>query len=280
MFGLIGPDGAGKTTTIRLACGLLAPLSGRIEVGGVDPVRDHRAVTRTVGYLSQRFSLYGDLSVDENIAFFAEIHGLRRFHQRRERLLQMTQLTPFRGRRADRLSGRHETEARLGLHARARAGRRSAGRADDRRRPGVPPRVLEAVVRVLSQGITILTATPVSGRGRALHQSGASSSGAAAGRRSSPAPSGRAWWAPSTRSSRPPIAACSSSFERSPDVIDVQTFGDRAHARIAGDRPGAQDRLRAALQSGGVELIGLRAIQPSLEDVFIDRIARADAAEP
>jgi ABC-2 type transport system ATP-binding protein len=105
MFGLIGPDGAGKTTTIRLAGGLLRPDAGRISVLGRDPVAEHRAITGEVGYLSQRFSLYGDLTIDENIAFFAEIHGVKRFEAARDRLLAMTQLTPFRARRADQLSG-------------------------------------------------------------------------------------------------------------------------------------------------------------------------------
>ena len=82
MFGLIGPDGAGKTTTIRLICGLLRADAGRVRVLGVDPVREHRRLTDSVGYLSQRFSLYGDLSIDENIAFFAEIHGVRDYAAR------------------------------------------------------------------------------------------------------------------------------------------------------------------------------------------------------
>ena len=105
MFGLIGPDGAGKTTTIRLICGLLRADAGRVRVLDLDPLRDHRALTKSVGYLSQRFSLYGDLSIDENLAFFAEIHGVRDYAARRNRLLEMTQLTPFRSRLADRLSG-------------------------------------------------------------------------------------------------------------------------------------------------------------------------------
>ena len=105
MFGLIGPDGAGKTTSIRLICGLLHPDAGEIRVLDQDPVRQHAATTQAVGYLSQRFSLYGDLSIDENIAFFAEIHGVADYHDRRDRLLEMTQLTQFRSRRADRLSG-------------------------------------------------------------------------------------------------------------------------------------------------------------------------------
>jgi ABC-2 type transport system ATP-binding protein len=105
MFGLIGSDGAGKTTAIRLMCGLLRPDAGSVQVLGHDPVRAHRAVTERVGYLSQRFSLYGDLTIDENIAFFAEVHGVWDYRARRDQLLEMTQLTPFRRRLADRLSG-------------------------------------------------------------------------------------------------------------------------------------------------------------------------------
>ena len=105
MFGLIGSDGAGKTTAIRLMCGLLRADSGKVGVLGHDPVREHRRVTERVGYLSQHFSLYGDLTIDENVAFFAEIHGVRRYERRRDQLLDLTQLTPFRTRLADRLSG-------------------------------------------------------------------------------------------------------------------------------------------------------------------------------
>jgi len=105
MFGLIGSDGAGKTTAIRLMCGLLRADAGSVRVLGRDPVREHRHITARVGYLSQRFSLYGDLTIDENIAFFAEVHGVGDYRRRRDQLLEMTQLAPFRARLADRLSG-------------------------------------------------------------------------------------------------------------------------------------------------------------------------------
>ena len=105
MFGLIGADGAGKTTAIRLMCGLLKADAGDVRVLGHDPVREHRRLTEKVGYLSQRFSLYGDLTIDENIAFFAVVHGVPDYHRRRDRLLDITQLTPFRTRLAERLSG-------------------------------------------------------------------------------------------------------------------------------------------------------------------------------
>src|SRR5688500_7050850 len=86
MFGLIGPDGAGKTTSIRLACGLLGPDAGTISVLGRSPTKEHHAITGVVGYLSQRFSLYGDLTIDENIAFFAEIHAVAHYREERDRL--------------------------------------------------------------------------------------------------------------------------------------------------------------------------------------------------
>lgn len=105
MFGLVGPDGAGKSTTIRLLCGILIPSSGRGRVAGFDLARDRQAVKSRIGYLSQNFTLYGDLTVDENIAFFARIHGVNSFAARRDELLKFTRLAPFRGRLAQALSG-------------------------------------------------------------------------------------------------------------------------------------------------------------------------------
>ncbi len=105
MFGLIGPDGAGKTTTLRVILGLLAPHGGSVRTCGLDPLHDRRALSNRVGYLSQKFSLYGDLSVDENVAFFADIHGVPHWQARRDELLEMVRMTPFRKRLASRLSG-------------------------------------------------------------------------------------------------------------------------------------------------------------------------------
>jgi len=105
MFALVGPDGAGKTTTIRVLCGILPPDTGTVSVAGFDVTTESANVRRRIGYLSQRFSLYGDLSVDENIEFFARIHGVRAYQRRRDELLDFTRLAPFRDRLADRLSG-------------------------------------------------------------------------------------------------------------------------------------------------------------------------------
>jgi ABC-2 type transport system ATP-binding protein len=105
MFGLVGPDGAGKTTTIRMLCGLLEPDGGSAEIFGKDLLKNKKLIKKEIGYLSQKFSLYGDLTVDENIEFFADIHGVKDYRKRRDELLEFTRLTPFRKRLAERLSG-------------------------------------------------------------------------------------------------------------------------------------------------------------------------------
>ncbi len=105
MFGLVGPDGAGKTTTIRTLCGLLKPDSGNISLMGFDIIKNKRDVQNNIGYLSQKFSLYEDLSIDENIEFFAEIHNVKNYKERRNELLEFTRLIEFRDRQAGRLSG-------------------------------------------------------------------------------------------------------------------------------------------------------------------------------
>jgi ABC-2 type transport system ATP-binding protein len=105
MFGIVGPDGAGKTTTFRMVTGVLTPTSGTATILGFDLIMQSRAINREIGYLSQRFSLYGDLTVDENIEFFAEINEVYDYGGRREELLDFTRLAPFRKRLADQLSG-------------------------------------------------------------------------------------------------------------------------------------------------------------------------------
>ncbi len=105
MFGIVGPDGAGKTTVIRMLCGLLSFDSGKIEILGRELIQFRKEIQSKIGYLSQKFSLYNDLTVDENIEFFAEIHNVKNFKERRDELLQFTRLTEFRSRLAENLSG-------------------------------------------------------------------------------------------------------------------------------------------------------------------------------
>jgi ABC-2 type transport system ATP-binding protein len=271
MFGLIGPDGAGKTTTIRLICGLLRADAGAIRVLGLDPQREHRRLTASVGYLSQRFSLYGDLSIDENIAFFAEIHGVRDFRARRDRLLDLTQLAPHRTRLADRLSGGMKQKLALActlVHEPALL-------VLDEPTTGVDPvsrrEFWKLLAEFLSQGITIVMATPYldeaerCARVALLHQ-------------------GRLLALDRPDALRATLSG--SLFEvivanhrRAPEVLsgidgvsDVQMFGERAHVRM--DRAGA-DAIRllsARLTAAGLEAVSVRPIATSLEDVFIAKL--------
>jgi ABC-2 type transport system ATP-binding protein len=271
MFGLIGPDGAGKTTTIRLACGLLAPDAGSVTVLGRNPVAEHRAITGDVGYLSQRFSLYGDLTIDENIAFFAEIHGVKRYQPARDRLLEMTQLTPFRARRADRLSGGMKQKLALActlVHE-------PKVLLLDEPTTGVDPVSRREFWKLLSEflvrGLTIVMATPYldeaercarvallhEGRLLALDEP-SRLQGALAGQLLEVV----------ADTARPPIELLS----RLPGVRDVQSFGDRAHVRAAGNARALAGEVEAALAAAGIRVIDVRPIGASLEDVFIDLI--------
>ncbi|MFQ5407450.1 MAG: ABC transporter ATP-binding protein [Anaerolineales bacterium] len=107
IFGLVGPDGAGKTTTLRLLAGLLDITAGAATVAGFDLERQPESIKPHLGYMAQQFSLYGDLSVAENLAFFADLYGVTgaRRRERTERLLEFAQLAQFRNRRAAHLSG-------------------------------------------------------------------------------------------------------------------------------------------------------------------------------
>jgi ABC-2 type transport system ATP-binding protein len=274
MFGLIGPDGAGKTTTIRLACGLLRMDTGRIEVLGVDPVRGHRRVTNSVGYLSQHFSLYGDLSVDENVAFFAEIHGVRDYAARRDRLLELTQLTPFRGRLAERLSGGMKQKLALActlVHE-------PQVIVLDEPTTGVDPisrrEFWKLLSEFLSHGITILLSTPYldeaercsrvallhEGHLLALDQPDALRAASAGGL---------------YEVSVDEVWRAADVLRRTPGVTSVQLFGNRAHVRVNGREGGTEESVTAALSAAGLRASGIREISPALEDVFIEKLGEA-----
>ncbi len=107
IFGLVGPDGAGKTTTVRMLCGLIEPTSGSAQVAGHDVSRESQAVKDQIGYMAQRFGLYVDLTVEENMVFYADLFDVTGATRDglMAQLLRMTRMEPFRARRAGRLSG-------------------------------------------------------------------------------------------------------------------------------------------------------------------------------
>ena len=141
---LVGPDGAGKTTLLRLASGLMTADSGTLEVLGIDVAASPQAVQDQLGYMPQRFGLYEDLSVEENLNLYADLNGVSQA-QRRERyprLMEMTALGPFVGRLAGKLSGGMKQKLGLGLHARSLTATAAARRADGRRRSALATRTM------------------------------------------------------------------------------------------------------------------------------------------
>ena len=168
---LVGPDGAGKTTLIRLAAGLLTADSGELRVLGIDVAADPQQVQARIGYMPQRFGLYEDLTVQENLNLYADLHGVTA-DERQEKfpqLMEMTALGPFTDRLAGRALGRHEAEAGAGLHAGPLAGAVAAGRADRRRRSALAARIVGDHLAPRSRpGADRAGQHVVSGRGRAV----------------------------------------------------------------------------------------------------------------
>jgi ABC-2 type transport system ATP-binding protein len=279
MFGLIGPDGAGKTTSIRALCGLIHVDAGSIRVLGHDPIKQHREITASVGYLSQRFSLYGDLSIDENIAFFAEIHGVNDFHARRDRLLEMTQLTRFRDRLADQLSGGMKQKLALActlVHE-------PQVIVLDEPTTGVDPvsrrEFWKLLSQFLAQGITILMSTPYldeaerCSRIALLHEGKVLALDQPAKLRQSLPGTLFEVVVPSSRAALDRLSA-------QKEITSAQVFGDRLHLWIDhGDRETATQSAKAALSAAGLAPQSLRPIVPSLEDVFIAEISKSGHAE-
>jgi len=277
MFGLIGPDGAGKTTTIRLICGLLRADAGAIRVLGLDPRHGHRRLTASVGYLSQRFSLYGDLSIDENIAFFAEIHGVRDYRARRDRLLELTQLAPHRTRLADRLSGGMKQKLALActlVHEPALL-------VLDEPTTGVDPVSRREFWKLLSEflarGITIVMSTPYldeaerCARVALLHEGRTLAVDEPARLRTLIGGRILEVMAPGRRDAADVARAL-------PGVTDVQVFGERLHLTIERDSDDAVEAVVREIAHTPLAGAVVRAVPPSLEDVFIATLARKEQA--
>jgi ABC-2 type transport system ATP-binding protein len=268
-YGLVGPDGAGKTTTMRLLVGALSLDSGTAQVAGYD-IHQHTEQARVrLGYLAQRFSLYTDLTVTENLEFFGQMRGVEpaRLKPRAAELLKFVGLTGFEKRLAAQLSG--GMRQKLGL-ACALVHEPKVILLDEPT-GGVDPVTRQdfwqLIIRLLAQGTAVIVSTPYMDEATRCNRLGFMHSGRilieGSPRELTAAMVGRV-----LELAAHPKDAAIRVARADPEVEDVLTFGDRLHLRVT--RPeGPLARLPAALAAARVEVDRLRPIAPSLEDVFI-----------
>lgn len=266
MFGLVGPDGAGKTTTIRALCGLHSVDEGSVELFGMDIDKNKKEIQNRIGYLSQKFSLYGDLSVDENIEFFADIHGVKDYKERRDELLRFTRLIDFRKRQAERLSGGMKQKLALAcslIH-------RPQVLFLDEPTTGVDPVSRRDFWKILSglqkDGITIFMSTPYldeaerCNRVAMMHKGILISMDTPAAIKSS--------------INREVLEIVTDDIRITHKLItgkfgyDAQLFGDRIHIVVKAANSELK-KISLLLAENSINILDSRTIVPSLENVFI-----------
>ena len=282
VFGFLGANGAGKSTTIRMLCGLLAPTSGTARVGGVDVATDPEGVKRTIGYMSQKFSLYEALTVDQNISFFGGVYGLRgeQFAERREFVLDMAGLRGREKTLTRSLSGGWRQRLALGcavLHQPPIV-------FLDEPTGGVDPvsrrQFWDLIGALAESGVTVLVTTHYLDEAEHCHR-------LAIIHRGQMVALGSAHELKSVFDERPilelhtaqPVPAMA-ALERLPEVEKTSIFGTSVHAvvRNAGVTP---EFLQAALERDGIAVYAVSRATPSLEDVFLDVVERTEAtAQP
>jgi ABC-2 type transport system ATP-binding protein len=273
IFGLVGPDGAGKTTTMRMLTGILEPSGGSATVAGFDIARDAEKLKDHVGYMSQRFGLYPDLTVMENIAFYADIYGVspRGRAEKVERLLGFSNLTPFKQRLAGNLSG--GMKQKLGLACALIHTPRVLFL--DEPTNGVDPvsrrdfwRILYQLVR---EQVTIFVSTAYLDEAERCNRIALLDRGRLLGIGT---PDEVKRLMPGTllevRTSAPRRTAALLR-EKLPEV-GVGLFGDRVHVSTRNGE-GVEARVRELVAEAGLSLESVRPIEPSLEDVFVAVLA-------
>jgi ABC-2 type transport system ATP-binding protein len=267
VIGLIGPDGAGKTSSLRVFAGLLRAAAGTVQVFGRDAWKYRRALHHRLGYLAQRFALYGDLTVDENVQFFALLMGVKEWRPRRDALLDRVALSQFRTRQADRLSGGMRQKLALAcslMHS-----------PDilvlDEPTTGVDPVTRREFWRLLAdlvaEGLTLVIATPYLDEADRCHRvvlmhEGRVLADAPPGELRGVLPGAIVEVAARPRTLVPAVLA------RVPGAVDVRPFAARFHVRLP-QSEGAVELVSAALRRAGVEVEEVRVIPPSLEDAFL-----------
>lgn len=273
IFGLVGPDGAGKTTTMRLLTGIMEPSSGDAWVGGHHIVGDAEALKENIAYMSQRFGLYPDLTVLENIHFYADIYLVSRKDReaRVEELLGFSNLTPFKDRQAGKLSG--GMKQKLGLACALIHTPRVLFL--DEPTNGVDPvsrrdfwRILYQLLR---QNVTIFVSTAYLDEAERCERLALMHHGAVI-TVGTPAEIKKLMRGAliEIQADEPRLALTALRAHLEADSVGL--FGDRLHV-VARDAQRAIDQSETLLEASGVVVKDIRLIEPSLEDVFVSVLA-------
>ena len=278
IFGFLGSNGAGKSTTIRMLCGLLRPTSGTAIVGGVDVSHDPEGVKRRIGYMSQRFSLYEKLTVDQNITFFAGIYGITggRLAARRAFVLDMAGLRGRESTLTGALSGGWRQRLALGcaiLHEPPIV-------FLDEPTGGVDPLSRRQFWRLIDElarsGVTVLVTTHYLDEAEHCHRIAIIQAGRLAALGTVGELKGIFAGRPivEVRAAQPVEAM--RALEAMPEVEKTSIFGTAVHAVLRSREIGPED-IAARLAAAGVTVMSCAAVEPSLEDVFLDVALRSAA---
>ena len=275
IFGLVGPDGAGKTTTLRLLCGLMDSTEGQAIVAGYDVARHLDKVKDQIGYMAQRFGLYGDLTVEENMVFYSDLFGLHRADrdQLMQQLLAMTRMEPFRKRAAANLSGGMKQKLALMCtllhHPRVLF--------LDEPTNGVDPvsrREFWAILyQLVRDGLTLFVTTAYLDEAERCNRVGLMNQGKLI-RCDTPRNLREHLEDACYRVGTADQAAARKLMAGLPGVLAVEPSGARLHVYVTAQ--GSPDAIRSELSARGLAPSEFEHITPSLEDVFIDLVRRAE----
>jgi len=278
IFGFLGSNGAGKSTTIRMLCGLLKPTSGTATVGGLDVTSDPEGVKTRIGYMSQRFSLYELLTVDQNIRFFGGVYGLdsRQLAERRRFVIEMAGLAGRESTLARDLAGGWRQRLALGcaiLHE-------PAILFLDEPTGGVDPlsrRQFWRLIDTLSQsGVTVLVTTHYLDEAERCHRVALIHAGKLATIGTTSEVKRVFEGRPILEVRTPTAVDAMRVLDATPGVEKTSLFGTAVHAVLRGSAITA-DAVTARLRDAGVAVDGVSAVAPSLEDVFLDVVDRVSS---
>lgn len=279
IFGFLGSNGAGKSTTIRMLCGLLRPTSGTASVGGIDVARDPEGVKQRIGYMSQRFSLYELLTVDQNIRFFGGVYGLdaARLAERRRFVLDMAGLAGREHALARDLSGGWRQRLALGCAILHEPGILFL----DEPTGGVDPlsrRQFWRLIDTLShEGVTVLVTTHYLDEAERCHRVALIHAGKLAALGTTSEVKGIFKDRPIVELRAPNPVALMRALDAMSEVEKTSLFGTTVHAVLRSTELNA-GALARHLEAQGLEVSSTAEVAPSLEDVFLDVVEKAEGA--